>query len=405
MAMSSALLLGLCVVIAGQTGQGPVRFNEADFADTGVRPDRSLGLPDAIDLADPRALARFILTHAPGHAVVYPTERYYYFEFDQGPHRVAGNLRFTEIDRGILHTGYFDRNDRRLINAATFRDGDPGVRIHPTATPHTYRVEIDGIARVFTLDRTVLDAGPGVPLAPDERVVSTVRDESGFVFTLLFHEPQAMFYYALHPDFDPPHALADIPLSGHRFRVDREGGFVFWRDPDGRDVLVGVRLREIADNSYFDGPFDQVPPDLPLRPLLRRAYPYVDARGGIDEHGTFLELADQRVAISPYAEYDELGPFLQAAVAALDAEPRRPDRPAGAPLVDEPKRAFMRSLPAIVTATGAAPLPESFGAAHQPALSRTWPANHARQQSQSTASPPPIPPNLPPPTRSPANDH
>jgi hypothetical protein len=385
--ISSGVLLGLFVAFTGDPAPapGPVRFNEADFDPTAEFPEPVM-TGEQVDLDIPSAVVRYILSSSPEVAVVYPTERYYYFEFDQGPRRIAGNLRFTDAHDGAVHIGYFDRFDRRFMRAATFRDGEDGVRIRPGVGPHTYRVEFEGVSRTFRLDRTVLDAVEGVKLTSDERLVSPVMDESGFALVLVFHEPQAMFYYLLHPKFETPTVLEDADSGSHRFLVDRSGGFVFWRDPLGRDVLVGVRRDEIAENSYFDGPFDQVPPDLPLRPLLQRAYPYVDARGGIDEHGNFVMLTGQRVAISPYVEYGEIGRFLGRAGALLDVSPDRADRPACASLVIEPKRRLLRRLPAVATATGSN-VPESFGAPHARSLSFTWPADHFRAASERRGSP------------------
>ena len=66
---------------------------------------------------------------------------------------------------------------------------------------------------------------------------------------------------------------------------------------------MGVSRKDIFYNNYFDGPFDQVPPRLPLRDKLHAAYPYTNYSGGIDEHGNFHWFKSSRVAISPYYDY------------------------------------------------------------------------------------------------------
>ena len=80
---------------------------------------------------------------------------------------------------------------------------------------------------------------------------------------------------------------------------------------DDRLVLVGVLSDNIARNNYYDGPFDQVPPNLNIKQELETVYPYVKLRGGIDQHGNFVSQHGVRVAISPYIVYSDTSEFVK----------------------------------------------------------------------------------------------
>jgi hypothetical protein len=101
------------------------------------------------------------------------------------------------------------------------------------------------------------------------------------------------------------------------FLVGQSSRFVFLEE-NGRDILVGVHKANIESNNYYDGPFDQVPPRLELQEMLEAAYPYVKERGGIDRHGNFKSLTGNRVAISPYLQYESLNKLHQASAIAID---------------------------------------------------------------------------------------
>ena len=51
---------------------------------------------EEIDFDDPKSVMQHVLFHTGGVATVYPTEQYFYFEFDLGVRRVRGNLRFID---------------------------------------------------------------------------------------------------------------------------------------------------------------------------------------------------------------------------------------------------------------------------------------------------------------------
>jgi hypothetical protein len=67
-------------------------------------------------------------------------------------------------------------------------------------------------------------------------------------------------------------------------------------------------------------PPSQVPPRLDIKKILEAAYPYVKARGGIGQHGNFAEISGNRVAISPYVQYQNLNEFCLKMSVALDLQ-------------------------------------------------------------------------------------
>ena len=126
-------------------------------------------------------------------------------------------------------------------------------------------------------------------------------------------------------------------------------------------------------NSYYDGPFDQVPPRLSLRDKLLRAYPYTKERGGIDNHGNFIAIADTRVAISPYTTYRKLSDLVEYQMRCQD-HPTKSEK--WSCLAYEWKRDFHRFSNASTSTTRDESPDESSVFVRQ-----GWPANHYRDAS------------------------
>lgn len=366
---------------------GPIDFHEAHVETWTGRSDEGAGrraaaserwhaqgvTPESTaDYQDPRSMLRLILSAAAPARVVYPTERYFYYQFDLGYRRIGGNLRFTDIERGQLHIGYFDRGNDAGWKSRTWNDGEDGVSIRFDPERSEALVSADGIACVFMLDREIVGSSARSDLTADEEFVTAVLDESGYALDLLFNRSEKRFYFVQRQAPRRQEAVYPVNL-GQPFRlsIGAESRFVFYEDADlGRRVLVGVNVDEIRRNTYFDGPFDQVPPNLPLREKLETAYPYVKLRGGIDEHGNFRELAGQRVAISPYQQYDTVENLVKKLTVLY--RPSRTGTARWASMAYDTKEDFMREQPA-----------GSLQASrHQTEISLAWPANHWGEQSR-----------------------
>lgn len=257
-----------------------------------------------LDLANPRSVLAFVLTHCPMRDVVRPTERYYYFRFRHGTDDISGNIRFVEAENGGFSIGYFNIEDTRNFKYEEFNNGVNGVGVRFDAKSQIVSIDLDDLHREFRLDREALDSVPP-ELLDGEQFVSGVRDESGYFLHLIYNEPQKCFYFQLNNTKPIPENWSSSDAGSHRVWFGSKSGFCFFHDKIlDRYVLVGVSAAEIRRNSWFDGPFDQVPPRLPIYDMLMNAYPYVVHQGGIDAHGNFVKLKGQRVAICPYIEYE-----------------------------------------------------------------------------------------------------
>ncbi len=345
---------------------------------------------DEPSFEEPRSVLRFVLSAAPTRAVVYPTERYYYYKFMLGPRVVSGNIRFADVEDGALSVGYFDAYSQRDMRVGHFKDGEDGVSMHYNAEAGEVLLQVDGLSRVFVLDRSALSP-PGFDLLPGEQHVSGVRDESGYSLQLLYYKPARAFYYVLDERKPRPEPWVRGQSQMVEAWFGERSRFCFVKHPGtGRLILVGVSRREITQNTWYDGPFDQVPPRLPLRAMLEEAYPYVEDAGGLDEHGNFLEMEGQRVAISPYRVYEsgaELEKDLEGMI--LDAA----DPTAWTTATYEYKRDWrapkdyalagvhVRELSLGWPANHWGSSSRGWDKGHAVDLSRTWPVNHDAQDS------------------------
>lgn len=301
---------------------------------------------------DPRSVVRFLLGVVES-GTVYPTEGYFYFRFDLDGRRISGNLRFTSIADGVLHTGYFETGGAHHTQGMPPKPGIGAVRTGTFGTEQglmvvtepsdegetTHRVSLDGESATFVVPAIYRARPASLTLREGERFVSGVLDESGYAFALIFNEHDPAFRFRLHPEFDPPETLTPIHHAQQGLVplfAGTESGFIFMpeKTADGRETgretrrltLVGVDRARIMANDYFDGPFDQVPPDLALRPMLHAAYPYTRTASPVDEHGNFIGRESSRVAIAPYTAYESTDELADAiGISAVDEETARPD--------------------------------------------------------------------------------
>lgn len=353
----------------------------------------------APDFQSPRSVLAFVLSQLPPCSTVFPTERYFYYRFPLADRVISGNIRFVDAESGGISVGYFDAYNNQDLGTGVFQDGRDAVSIRYTEASHQVDISIDGISRSFVLDQEAFDP-PSFPLLPGEQLISGVRDESGYFLYLIYWQPGRSFYYLLNPAKPLPETWSRADAGPLDLRFGDRSRFCFLRHPQtGRFILVGVHRREIELNSWYDGPFDQVPPHLPIRAILEEAYPYVKDAGGIDEHGNFLQTPGQRVAISPYANYSS-GPQLvhdlqnaviddptPAAWTTATYEYKRDWRP---PSLEPAPGGHLPATSSSWPANHWGASSSEWGPDHLAATSSTWPPNHASAASRSTpaASPP-----------------
>lgn len=367
-------------VLAGDE-PGYVSFNETEIRHSHpwIEPYRASGAMASTPLArpsggvefeDPRTILRYVLSASPEVATVFPSEQYYYFQFALGARVVSGNIRLVDVVSGGFSVGYFDLVNPNDVRVGQFQHGEDGVVVRRVedAAEQRYVVGVDGIYCEFLLDDRALSAD--LPLLHGEQIVTGLLDESGYFLILIFNSDVDRFYFVLNPSYPTPEPLSVVEHGGHGFAFGSESRFCFYRHPDTeRHVLVGVHLDAIAANSWFDGPFDQVPPRLQIGDLVRRAYPYVEDNGGIDDHGNFLRRDGSRIAISPYVAYFSGPELLEDLARRMTAEVGQ-----------------LEWLVAVEESKNTWRAPQSPGegiARHVAALSRAWPANHWGASSQS----------------------
>ncbi len=334
----------------------------------GHKPERPPRFSEEVTLPrfeDPRGVLELVLSQAPRYTNVFPTERYYYYRAGLADGEVWGNLRFTDVEDGVLHIGYFDPLDRSQSRAASFSEED-GVFVIADGRRVAVRTNRGRTTEFLLCELDATD--DNLKLLLGEVVVAGVLDESGIPLTLLYNEEEGCFYYILREHL--PIADTILPTDISRVFIGWNSGFAFFRDGLGRLVLFGVRAGHIQQNSYYDGPFDQVPPHLPLRDKLEAAYPYVTYRGGIDEHGRFRNLPGMRVAISPYRTYQSRAVFLEWAQSTIVDSEGLPSSARLARLTYESKRDFHKKI------VGRMGNSEIFPRDHFQWQSQAWPANH-----------------------------
>ena len=326
---------------------------------------------NTVDYKKPADFFDYLFKRFPSYAVVYPTETYYYYTAPMADGTViSGNMRLLDAQDGILHIGYFDKNDPHNEGssgwAADFGPED-GVSIK-AISEFVFDVTYQGRTIRFSLSDFLHESPKELQLLAEEEFVSQIQDESGMRFFLLYNNKTASFYYLLNEENgvnETVNEFVDHYLLGSRTN------YVYYYDRNyNRKILVGLSKQSIYNNDYYDGPFDQVPPRLPIKEKLEAAYPYVKYRGGIDAHGNFVEQEGSRVAISPYFDYENLSQLKNYLDRCTEDKGKSVFWSC---LTYETKKDFHKTLEA-----GDYPSSDS---AHAIYVSQGWPANHSGEQS------------------------
>ena len=293
-----------------------------------------------VDLSDRAAVISYVLKNCDAVNFVYPTEQYFYFKFYSGHRLISGNLRFCESEKGVVHFGYFDEHDPSVSFFGSIKNDQNGAVI---TNNDCVTLRFLDIERKFVIKYLRINDNDQ-KLQNGEEVICRVLDESGYHFKLLFNQSDNYFFYVLDESENLPEPLSELTVGDFKFYVGLESRFILFRDQiSKRRILVGVQIDKIKWNTYFDGPFDQVPPNLDLKDRLERAYPYVRYRGGIDKHGNFRKVYGSRVAISPYKEYSTVSEFLAFALPTI-YKSNKQGKPAYQGLVLEDKASFHKKL-------------------------------------------------------------
>jgi hypothetical protein len=297
-----AAALAATIAAAAAQDTGPPKLNTLEAYVEEVTRATTLAVND------PMAVFAFVLNSLPDRVKVYPTENYYYFNFFHGGARYAGNIRIepTDGDKVTVHFVYFEEwsewhQDTPLTHVVL--DASRGVGVEKLERL-VYRLTYGGKSVVFALNDLSQVRPPPGALAPGETFIGPIFDESAIRFFLVYNSKLKVFHYIL----DETVVVADefFPAERHdRILIGKRTGFAFYRDRQrDRKILIGVFEANFRLNTWFDGPFDQLPDNFIEGETLRRAILEVSPglKGQIDRFGSAPD-GTVRFEIKPYALY------------------------------------------------------------------------------------------------------
>jgi hypothetical protein len=294
-------MLAAIRIAAGQDAGAPkLHTNEAYVEE--VTQATSL----AVD--DPMAVFAFVLSGLPDRVKVYPTENYYYFTSIHRGVPYAGNIRIElgDGDKVTVHFVYYQdwtewREDSPLTHIVL--DSSRGVGVEKLDRL-VYRLSYGGKSVVFALNDLSQVKPPAGALAPDEKFIGPIFDESAIRFFLVYNSRLKVFHYILDETVNVADEFFQTRRS-NRILIGKRTGFAFYRDHRlNRKILVGVYEGNYRLNTYFDGPFDQLPDNFIEGETLRQAILEVSPglKGKIDRFGSSPS-GEVRYLIKPYALY------------------------------------------------------------------------------------------------------
>jgi hypothetical protein len=300
--LATLAALAAMMVTAAAQDAGPPKLHTNETYVEEVTRNTTL----AVD--DPMAVFAFVLTGLPDHVKVYPTENYYYFTFVRGGTPYAGNIRIEpgDGDKVTVHFVYYqDWSEWRQDSALTHvvLDGSRGVTVEKLERL-VYRLSYGGKSVVFALNDLSQVRPPAGALAPGETFIGPIFDESAVRFFLVYNSKRKVFHYILDETVNVADEFFRSRRS-NRILIGKRTGFAFYQDRLlDRKILVGVYEGNYRLNTYFDGPFDQLPDNFIEGETLRQAILEVSPRlkGKIDRFGSAPDGA-VRFLIKPYASY------------------------------------------------------------------------------------------------------
>jgi hypothetical protein len=273
-------------------------------------------LETKVDLSNPKDVFRYVFANLQDEVIVYPTENHYYFEFSAQGKVVKGNIEISAEwrDKGGIIIAYdevntFSQAPNNLSGAAILSTQD-GIEVRKIA-PFQYKIIFQGRTVTFNLNQIEQTLPHRIRLTPEEVFVGRIFDESGLKFFLVFNQKFHHLFWLLDDDEKMSETLTPID---DEILIGNRSAFAFYDDkPNARKILIGVSKNEVKKNSWYDGPFDQLPDNyiatgqVEVRKYMEAAYFY--AKGKINKFGIFLDDQESRVAITSYSFYshpDEL---------------------------------------------------------------------------------------------------
>lgn len=285
--------------------QRPVAFHQYWIEDRYQEPANAI-----LDVGDPQKVLSYVFSALGEEVIVYPTENYYYFVFKADGREFWGNFRLApeERDRGILNFAYWEKRpdgapkeENSFYKQYGVADGISIKKI----SDWRYQVSYQGKDVIFNFNQ-VPQTLPKFQLANGEFFVQRTLDESGFGFYLIFNKLDPHFIFVLDEERKIPDKLTSF--NGEILAGEKSKFAFYWDKENNRKLLMGVDTNNIAQNTYYDGPFDQLADNYitgsDFKTYIEAAYP--SARGLIDNYGKFKNYDGARMAIIPYYPYTSL---------------------------------------------------------------------------------------------------
>lgn len=262
------------------------------------------GLHSTQDMSDKLGVFARVFAELPVKAFVYPTENYYYFAFTANGQVYSGNLRLSP-DAKLTHRIHFAYGEVRDSASTQYISLGPehGVLVEAEGA-FRYRVSFAGKRVEFQLNELPQTLPQDFQLLPWEVFLGRSMDESGISFLLMYSLAHDHFFWVLDEQLWSDWSMQRLSPC---IQKHPGSGFVFFLDPYlERRVLVGVERSEVLANSYYDGPFDQLPDNYiaqtPFAELAQRAFPSI--RGRINRRGEYWQ-KPARIALLNYRIYSD----------------------------------------------------------------------------------------------------
>lgn len=300
--------LGLGSTLGGAAAQEPQRpilhTNEA-YLEEAMR-------SSTLDINDPKAVFAYVFATLPERVKVYPTENYYYFTFIYDGVPYDGNIRLDASNRDDGKVIFAYSEDLEEWRGETdvshiILDASMGVALEKLE-PLVYRMTFQQKSVVFALNDLSQVRPPASALAPGEKFIGPIFDESGIRFFLVYDSKLRLFHYILDETVKVPDQF-ERSRRTDRILIGKRTGFAFYRDAlRDRKIMIGAYAGNMRVNNYFDGPFDQLPDNFIEGETLRQAILEVapSLKGQIDRFGGSPD-GSQRFAIDAYVPYESEG--------------------------------------------------------------------------------------------------
>jgi hypothetical protein len=248
----------LLAIISGQAGGQEFEPRIFELNQDFVQNNEKLTDPDA---CAPREVVSDLFRQIGSIVKVYPTENYYYFKFTRAGKSYSGSLRLFVEDRdsGILqfacyenYVSWLSQSSVEVVYASL--DETDGLVLEKVGELE-YRAIFEGNSVTFQLNDLDQTYDEDL-LQSDEKFSGRIFDESGLIFVLIYNSSEKYFYYQLDTTNRVPEAF--VRFSSEIY-LGKRTGFLFYNDTIGNFILIGVQQEEVHSNSWYDGPFDQLP--------------------------------------------------------------------------------------------------------------------------------------------------